>query len=87
MLLFKMMSVVGRVLAYLTFDMVYKQRRNHMITKSVKSLGTGIMQAFKLLIFSLLYIFKQFYIVPVRMYSQSKYFGIFLSIFIVIFLN
>lgn len=83
MLAFKMISVVGRFLAYLTFDETFQQRRSYKLNKSVKSLWGGIVLAIKILIFAYVYTFTQFYFVSARMYGKYKIWGIFLAILIV----
>lgn len=83
MLAFKILAIFGNYLATLTFDVIYIQRRNYKINRSIKTLGRGIILAFKILFFAFAYTFTQFYYVPVKYQRKYQTYGVFLSIIIV----
>jgi hypothetical protein len=91
MFAFKISALIGKVLVYLTFDQMYQHRRTNKMNKTIKSLGSGIVISFKLLLFSFLAAFTQFYHVPVslsaRMNNKKKTLVVLLSIMIVNFFN
>ena len=87
MLAFKISELIGKVLVYLTFDEIYQHKRRNKINKTIKSLGSGIVLSFKLLLFSLVFTLTQFYHVPVSMSVRkpnwNKFIIILFSILIV----
>lgn len=81
---YKITSILARFFSYLTFDYQYKQRRQYKINKRIKSLYHGFSISIKMLLFSLLYIFSQFYYLPIRMIDLYNYIGLIFAIIIII---
>jgi hypothetical protein len=79
----KLFDVMGKILAYLTFDKVYQQRRQYKIKQNVRNLSRGIVLAFQILFFAFLYMFTQFYYVTVTFHKKYRNYGIFFTILVV----
>jgi hypothetical protein len=89
MFFFKMVALFGRVVVLLTMDEIYQHKRMNKFNRTIKSLGNGIVNAFRLLVFSFMYTIWQFYNVPMRNYPRMnmKVLGVFLAIWIVSIFN
>ena len=84
LLAYKMMATVGRILATITLDKMYKKQRSYLMNKSIKNLRNGLTISIKLLLCAIFYIFSQVYYIP-KEYVLKFHFviGILISLFLI----
>ena len=84
LLAYKMMATVGRIIATITLDKMYKKQRANLMNKSIKNLRNGLTLSIKLLLCAIFYIFSQVYYIP-KEYCLRFHFiiGILISLFLI----